>query len=130
MTEQPGNPTENAKSPDRESRRKNRGIRFTDAEWSLIEAEAEKRKVTPSQLARQAALAFVSGEFPEDFGAEAAALPPGIQTQIEKIYRGVYFLATLKRKELLGDGRQEELNTLRKEASSTQQAIVKNASRS
>lgn len=130
MTEQTGNPAENTKSPDRESRRKNRGIRFTDAEWSLIEAEAEKRKVTPSQLARQAALAFVSGEIPEEFGAEGAALPPGIQTQIEKIYRGVYILATLKRNELLGDGRQEELKELREEAASTQQAIVKNASRS
>ncbi len=55
----------------------------------------------------------------------SAQFPLEITAQIERIYRGVYLLSTLKRDEMIRDGRQEELDRIVKAASESQVSIHK-----
>ena len=73
---------------------------------------------------------MINGKFPVWFDATSFALPPGIQTQIDKIYRGVYLLATLKRDEMYRKGRREKLDEVHEDAKRMQEAIMENASKS
>ena len=61
------------------------------------------------------------------FEGAAPVLSPGILAQIEKIYRGVYILATLKRDEMFENGQQDKLEALLDEARITQTEIVEDA---
>ena len=69
---------------------------------------------------RHAATSLAEGKTTAGF----PALPAGIVAQIERMYRGVYLLATLKRDEMIGEGRQEELDRIRKDARDSQDAIL------
>ena len=120
--------SEDSDDPKAGPRRKNRGIRFSDPEWEQIEREAKKREISPSELVRIAAVAMATGEFPMGFDGRGSTLPPGISNQIEKIYRGVYVLATLKRDEMHREGRQKELENIHEEARKTQKAIRNSSS--
>ena len=60
------------------------------------------------------------------FDVTSSALAAGLRTQFDKIYRGVYLLATLKRDEMYREGRQEELDAVHEEARRTQEAIMEN----
>ena len=61
------------------------------------------------------------------FEGAAPVLSPGILAQIEKIYRGVYILATLKRDEMYENGQQEKLDAIHAEARITQDEIVEDS---
>lgn len=66
-----------------------------------------------------AAVSFATGKLdsnPASFTHEIAA-------QIERIYRGVYLLATLQRDEVIRNGRQKELEKIIKAASESQASI-------
>ncbi|MDE0129833.1 MAG: hypothetical protein OXQ86_09745 [Gammaproteobacteria bacterium] len=104
--------------------RASRSIRFSEFEWSSIENAAESRGMTAAELVRHAAVSFATGKF----AANPATLPSSIAAQIERIYRGVYLLSTLKRDEMLHDGRQETLDKIRKSAHESQAAILEEAS--
>ncbi len=65
--------------------------------------------MTSAELVRHAAVSLATRKF----AANLATFPPEIAAQIERIYRGVYLLSTLKRDELVRDGRQEELERTR-----------------
>ena len=60
--------------------------------------------MTAAVFVRHAATSLAEGKIT----AGLPALPAGIVAQIERMYRGVYLLATLKRDEMIGEGRQEE----------------------
>ena len=92
----------------------------SDPEWERVETAAGKREITPAEFVRNAALAATENE--------SVTFPPGIVAQIERIYRGVYLLATLKRDEMLEDGRQEELDRITNAARESQDSITENAS--
>ena len=92
-----------------------RTIRFSDPEWELVENAAKRCGIAAAEFARNAALAAA-----ED---KSAAIPPGIAAQIERIYRGVYLLSTLKRDEMVREGRQDELDRIGKDARDSQAAI-------
>ena len=100
--------------------RVSRTIRFSDPEWERVEIAARRRGATAAEFIRNAALAATENE--------SGTFPPGIAAQIERIYRGVYLLATLKRGEMLRDGKQEEFERIRKDARDSQDSIMKNAS--
>ncbi len=89
-----------ANGPESGAARKNRGIRFSNAEWRQIEQLALEPSVTASELVRQTMVSLINRRLPAWCDGAAPTLPPGIQTQIEQIYRGVYMLATLKRDKL------------------------------
>ncbi len=102
-----------------------RSIRFSDSEWGRIEREAKMRGMAAAELVRHAAVNLASG----DSSANPASFPPEIAAQIERIYRGVYLLSTLKRDEMLREGEQETLERIAKAARKSQTAIESDASR-
>ena len=101
-----------------------RSIRFSDSEWTCIEQEAAERGMTAAELVRHAAVSIAKGKQT----ANSQPFPPEIAAQIERIYRGVYLLSTLKRDEMLRDGCQEEIDRTMKAARESQKSIIENAS--
>ena len=128
MTELEANIPAESGPPEAATARKNRGIRFSNAEWQEVERLAVEWSISPSELVRQTMFSLINGKLPTWFDGPTAALPPEIQTQIEKIYRGVYVLATLKREELYENGQREKLDAIHEEARITQTEIVEDAS--
>ena len=101
-----------------------RSIRFSNSEWARIEKDAKTRGMTAAELVRYAALSFAAGKLIP----HTEVFPPEIVAQIERIYRGVYLLSTLKRDELARDGQQELLDRIHKNAHESQTAIRNDAS--
>ena len=99
--------------------RVSRTIRFSDPEWERVEIAAKRRGATAAEFIRNAALVAA--------GSESGTFPPGIAAQIERIYRGVYLLATLKRDEMKRDGHREELDRITNAARESQDSITENA---
>ena len=101
-----------------------RSIRFSDFEWAEIEKEAKARGMTAAELARHAAVSFAEGKLTPN----TEAFPLEIAAQIERIYRGVYLLSTLKRDEMVRDGQQEVVDRIHKQAHESQTSILGEAS--
>ena len=97
-----------------------RSIRFSDSEWAGIENEAKVRGMTAAELVRHAAVSFAEGKLTPN----TEAFPGEITAQIERIYRGVYLLATLKRDEMIRDGHRETLDRIHKSARESQASIL------
>ena len=102
-----------------------RSIRFSDSEWTCIEKEARERGMTAAELVRHAALGFATGKL----NANSTGFPPEIAAQIERIYRGVYLLSTIKRDELVREGRENELDRTMKDAHDSQAALLDDTSK-
>ncbi len=102
-----------------------RSIRFSTSEWKSIEKDAKARGMTAAELVRYAATSLADGSI----GPNSEAFPPEVPAQIEHIYRGVYLLSTLKRDDLIREGRQEDLERIAKAASESQASIRDAASR-
>ena len=97
-----------------------RSIRFSDSEWARIENEAKARGMTAAELVRHAAVNFAAGKLMPN----TEVFPREIAAQIERIYRGVYLLSTLKRDQMVRDGQQEALDRIHKSAHESQAAIL------
>lgn len=80
--------------------------------------------MTAVELVHNAAVSFATGKLT----ANSLAFSSGIVAQIERIYRGIYLLATLKRDEMLRDGHREKLNRVTKAVRHTQESIAEDAS--
>ena len=119
-----GDSSENSDEKHGESRSP-RSIRFSDSEWTCIEKEARERGMTAAELVRHAALGFATGKLT----ANSTGFPPEIAAQIERIYRGVYLLSTLKRDELVREGRESELDRTMKDARDSQSALLDDTSK-
>ena len=104
-----------------------RTIRFSDSEWKRIDMLAIEQGISSADLVRQTMIAMMNGKFPAWFDTSSTALPAGVLTQIEKIYRGVYVLATLKRDEMYREGKQEELNAIHEDSRRTQELVTHHA---
>ncbi len=96
-------------------------IRFSGPEWELVESAAVRRGMPAAEYVRMAALDAAEGK--------SAAIPPGIVALIERIYRSTYIVATLKRDEMLREGRGDELDEMIKAARETQATILEDASK-
>lgn len=103
-----------------------RSIRFSDAEWAGVQKAAQERGMTPAELVRHAAVGFSAGRL----STATDLLPPDLAAQIERIYRGVYLLSTLKRDELILGQRHEDLERIAQAANESQAKIRKEASES
>ena len=102
-----------------ESRRA-RSIRFSDHEWETVEKAASERGMNAAEFARHAALGVASGRY----GAEQGALQPQFGEMIERIFRSTHILVTLKREELISEGRGEELDDLVKSTRALQKSLL------
>ena len=101
-----------------------RSIRFSDSEWAKVEQTAKERGMTAAVLVRHAAMSLAEGRL----ATHSTTLAPGIAAQIERIYRGVYLLSTLKRDEMVGQGREDELDRIMGGARDSQAAILSDTS--
>ena len=101
--------------------RRTRGIRFSDPEWEEVKKAAEERGVPAGKLVRDAILDLARG----GIGKASAALPSGLAALLEGVYRGVYILSTLKREEMLRQGRGQELDEIVQAARNAQAEALK-----
>ena len=104
--------------------RRTRGIRFSDLEWEEVKKAAEKHGVPAAEFVRDTVLDLARSRT----GATSAALPPGLAALIESAYRGVYILTTLKREEMIREGRAEELDEIVQAARNAQADTLNEAS--
>ncbi len=100
--------------------RTNHSIRFSKSEWKAVEVAASTRDDSPGEFVRNAALAAAIG----DAGSVEGTLPRGLVRLIESTYRGVYFVAALKREELVREGRHEEIDRTHRDARLSQSDLL------
>ena len=87
------------------AQRSPRTVRFSDAEWQKIEQAAARCNLLPADFVRSASLAGTA----DPDGMASGALPPGIGELIKRIYGSTYMLSTVKRDEMIHEGRSEKL---------------------
>ena len=82
-----------------------RTIRFTDAEWTKVQRVAAAANISPATFARNAVL----NALVESTETSVGTLPPGMLELVKRTYRSAYILSTLKRDDMIREGRQEQL---------------------
>ena len=119
--------TEIGATPDQKqtNTRTPRAIRFSDSEWDEVKMAAAEHKIPAAEFVRDAALDLARNKNV----ADSAAMPAGVVGLIERIYRSTYVVATLKRDEMLREGRGHELDAMIRLARETQATIQEDASK-
>lgn len=102
-----------------------RSIRFSDAEWEQVEKAAEETDTSPATFTRNAALAVAAGRN----AAASGALPSGIVELIKRTYLSTYILSTLKRDEMIDEGRRDQLDRTIEAAREAQAFILADTAR-
>lgn len=92
-----------------EDKRRNRTIRFSDAEWEEVRRAALVHDTPPAEFVRDTVL-----ELARD--PESIAVGPSLAPLVERIFRYTWFLATERRDAMLRQGRQDEIDALVAEA--------------
>ena len=124
MDEHDKNPNEKATDGQekRADTRRAKTIRFSDPEWESVERAANKRGIPAAEFVRTAAMDAAEGRI--------AALDAEMVETIRRIYRSTYIVATLKRDELLSEGRDDELQRVIEAARESQSELVGKTPRS
>ena len=104
-------------------KRSPRTVRFSDAEWQKIENAAAQCDISPAAFVRNASLGNAAD--PDSLASEP--LPPGIVELIKRIYRSTYMLSTLKRDELVDEGRCEKFEATIQAARDAEAIVLDNA---
>ena len=99
--------------------RKTRGIRFTQSEWEKVRMAAERRNISAAEFVRATILDVARDTNGIGTDAKLADLAP----LIERTFRYAYILATLKRDEMLRDGRGDEVEDLIAAAREVQDSV-------
>ena len=99
--------------------RKTRGIRFSEVEWEEVKRAAAGHEMPAAEFVRERILALARA--PE--GADASPAAPSLASQIERMFRYTWFLATEKRDAMVREGRAEELDALVHEARAFQDSL-------
>lgn len=105
--------------------RRTRGIRFSDSEWMEVKKAAERRGMPVAEFVRDGILQIAQG----GDTADSTAIPTHLASLIERTFRYVYMLATLRRDELVRDGRGDEMENLVKAARELQDRLRINKTR-
>ncbi len=113
--------TRQAQNIERGFRRSKRSVRFSDHEWEQVQKAAAERGITPSEYVRTAALNAVDGAA----GADVNALSPALVEIIKLTHRSAYILSTLKRDEMIRDGRAREMDEMVRAARIAQADILR-----
>lgn len=109
-------------------RRLPRSIRYSDSEWRSIEKVARGRGMSTAELVRHVSVGFAKGILSATPSGNLPTSLPEITTQVERIYNGVYLLATLKRDEMLGNGQKELLEKIIEDARKSKELFQGNSS--
>ena len=88
------------------ARRTRRTVRFSDPEWKQVQEAAAQRGITASDFLRNTVLSAIGGVSQ----SENAALSPALVEIIKLTHRSAYILSTLKRDEMIRDGRAREMD--------------------
>ncbi len=99
--------------------RKNRGVRFSDAEWEEVREAAQTHGITPAEFVRDNILALVRNQ--EDNAT--VALPAHLVSLIERTFRYTYIMATKLHGDMIDDGERERLEHLVEEARKLQNTL-------
>jgi len=105
-------------------RRTPRTIRFTDSEWASVSQAAAAANISTATFARNAVLNAIA----EPTAASGSALSPGILELVKRTYRSTYILSTLKRDDMIREGRQEEIERTVQAAREAQAQVLGDAS--
>ena len=100
--------------------RRARSIRFSDSEWESVERAATERGMNAAEFARHAALSLASGQY----GDAQGPLPPQYTNLIERIFRSTHILVSLKRDEMIREGRGDELDELIKTTRELRDSLI------
>jgi len=118
----PGMPEPRSESEEKGGEpRRARSIRFSDAEWESVEQAADERGMNVAEFVRHTALGVASGRY----AANRGGLSPRHVDLIERIFRSTHILVTLKRDELIREGRGDELTELVKATREFQESLAK-----
>ena len=102
-----------------EEKRRNRTIRFSDAEWEEVRRTALLRDASPAEFVREAVLGIA-------INAEHVAVGPfdsSLAPLIERMFRYTWFLATERRDAMVREGREDEIDALVCEARALQDTL-------
>ena len=88
-----------------EDKRRNRSIRFSDAEWEEVRRAALVHDTPAAEFVRETVL-----ELARDPGS--AAVGPSLAPLVERMFRYTWFLATERRDAMLREGRKDEIDAL------------------
>ena len=102
--------------------RRSKTIRFADPEWELVERAAANRGIPAAEYVRNAAMDAAEGR--------TAALDAEMVETIRRIYRSTYIVATLKRDEMLREGREDEIDQVVEAARNSQVSLAEASSKS
>ena len=91
-----------------EDLRRNRTIRFSDAEWEEVRRFAEADGTPPAELVRDTVLALARDGDVGAGDAVAASLAP----LVERTFRYAWFVATERRDAMVREGRKDEVDAL------------------
>ena len=122
MTENRSGGTTEADSGTRPSdARTSRTIRFSDREWEQVSHAAARHDMnSAAEFVRNAAVTMAK----DDSLLTRGSLPPGVVQMIEHTFRGVLFLSSLKRDELISEGRQDEVESMVREGRDAQSKLL------
>ena len=107
-------------SAGRRAKRTRRTVRFSDPEWKQVQVAAARRGITPSEYVRNAALGGGDGALQ----AETGDLSPGLVEIIKLTHRSAYILSTLKRDEMIREGRAREMDEVVRAARNAQADVL------
>ena len=105
-------------------RRTPRTIRFTDSEWANVSQAAAAANISTATFARNAVLNAIA----EPAAASGGPLPPGLLELVKRTYRSAYILSTLKRDDMIREGRQEEIERTVQAAREAEAQVLGDAS--
>lgn len=100
--------------------RTQRGVRFSDSEWNLVKGAAAENRISAAEFVRNAALGAIGAPARRD----SVTLPPDVLEILKHTYRAAYVVSTLKRNEMLRDGRSEEFEMILEMARMAQVTIL------
>ena len=103
--------------------RKTRGIRFSESEWEEVKTAAAAHEMPAAEFVRERILELARAPESVEPGPVAGSMAP----LIERMFRYTWFLATVKRGEMLREGREDELDKLIVEARAFQQSLRREA---
>ena len=88
-----------------EDKRRNRTIRFSDAEWEEVRRAALVHDRPPAEFVRETVL-----ELARNPGS--AAVGHSLAPLVERMFRYTWFLATERRDAMIREGRQDDIDAL------------------
>ena len=92
-----------------EDKRRNRSIRFSDAEWEEVRRAALVHDTPPAEFVRESVL-----ELARNPGS--AAVGQSLAPLVERMFRYTWFLATERRDAMIREGRLDDIDALVAEA--------------